>query len=121
MPRATNRPASRARRKKVLKRAKGFFGSRSKLYRTANESVKRALSFSYRDRRTKKRSMRRLWILRIGAACKNEGISYSRFMKGLALCNVELDRKMLSEMAISDKEGFAHLVAMVKDKVSSIG
>ncbi|MFC1809544.1 50S ribosomal protein L20 [Candidatus Omnitrophota bacterium] len=118
MPRARNNPASRHRRKKILKRARGFQGGRSKLIRTASESIKRAMASSYRDRRTKKRVMRRLWILRIGAACKANELSYSKFIRLLSLAKVEIDRKMLADIAVHDKEGFTKIVEFAKSKAA---
>ena len=103
---------ARQRRKKVLKLAKGFRGGRSKLFRTAADAVDKALMYAYRDRRVRKRDFRRLWITRINAAARMNNISYSKFIHGLKTANVELDRKILSELAISDPSGFAHLVTI---------
>jgi len=114
MPRAMNGVATRKRRKRVLKRAKGFVGGRSTLFRTANETVKRAMYFSYRDRKVKKRVMRGLFILRINAACRENGISYSRFISGLKKANVTLDRKMLSQICLRDDAAFTQLVEIAK-------
>lgn len=114
MPRATNNPATRRRRKKVLKQAKGFFQGRRKLYRQAKETVMRGLAFAYRDRRARKREFRNLWTIRINAACRELGLSYSRFMGGLKKKKVTLDRKALAELAVQDAEAFKHLVEMVK-------
>jgi len=105
---------ARRRHKKVLKQAKGYVGGRSKLYRTAKETVERAGVFAYRDRRTKKRAFRRLWIVRIGAAAKLGGISYSRFMDGLRKQGVELDRKVLADLAANEPAAFSRLVDQVK-------
>ncbi len=102
MPRATNNPASKARRKKYLKRAKGFVGGRRKLIRTVMETVDRAMAFSTRDRKVRKREFRKLWIIRINAAVREHGMSYSAFINKLKLANIDLDRKQLSEMAIND-------------------
>ncbi len=110
MTRATNAPASRRRRKRRLKMAKGFRGGRSRLFRTATEAVDRAMATAYAHRKQKKRSFRSLWIVRISAACRNNGITYSRFMEGLAKAGIALNRKMLSEMAIHDPDGFARIV-----------
>lgn len=118
MPRATNNPASKQRRKKILKRAKGFRGGRSKLIRTATETIKRAMACSYRDRRRKKRNMRSLWIVRLSAACKLNQISYSKFIHGIAAVGIELDRKMLSEIAIHDMDGFSKIVEKAKTKAA---
>jgi large subunit ribosomal protein L20 len=107
MPRATNNPASRQRRKKVLKRAKGFYSGRRKLFQNAKETVRRALRYAYRDRRARKRDFRRLWIARINAAVRAGDMKYSEFMAGLHAAGVEVDRKMLAELAISDPPAFA--------------
>ncbi|NIN00643.1 MAG: 50S ribosomal protein L20 [candidate division Zixibacteria bacterium] len=112
MPRARNAVASRARRKKVLKAAKGYYGGRSRLYRTAKESVRRGLSYAYAHRRRRKRDFRRLWITRINAASRLYGLSYSVFIDGLKKAGVLLDRKILADMAIHDKEGFARLAEL---------
>ena len=103
---------------RVLKLAKGFRGARSKQYRVAKQSVMRALTSSFAGRKEKKRQFRRLWIARINAAARMNGLSYSKFMYGLKLANVDLNRKMLSEMAISDPEGFAALVEVAKSKLA---
>lgn len=107
-------PASRARKKTMLKRVKGFRGSRSKLIRRASEAFMRAGRKAYVGRRLKKRSFRRLWIVRINAAVRDYGLSYSRFMHGLKKANIELDRKVLSELAVNNKAEFAKLVDLVK-------
>jgi large subunit ribosomal protein L20 len=109
----------RARRKKLLKHAKGFFLTKSKLYRSAKEAVNRSLRYSYRDRRTRKRDFRTLWIQRIGAAARNNGLSYSQLIHGLKVGGIDLDRKVLAEMAVSDAEGFAALVASAKQRLGS--
>ena len=103
---------ARKRRKKVLKLAKGFRGGRSKLYRTAADAVDKALMYAYRDRKARKRDFRRLWIARINAAARLNNLSYSKFIHGLKIANVELDRKILAEMAISDPSGFAELAKL---------
>ena len=103
---------ARRRRNKVLKLAKGFRGGRSRLYRTATEAVDRALSYAYRDRRNRKRDFRRLWITRISAAAKQNGTNYSQLMGGLKKAGVELDRKVLSNMAILDPNGFSQVVKL---------
>ena len=100
---------ARKRRKKVLKLAKGFRGGRSKLFRTAADAVDKALMYSYRDRRTRKRDFRRLWITRINAAARLNNLPYSKFIRGLKLAGLELDRKVLAELAISDPDGFAKI------------
>ena len=112
MARVTRGFKARRRRNKVLKLAKGFRGGRHKMYKTATEAVDRALSYAYRDRRNKKRDFRRLWITRISAAAKNNGTSYSKLMGGLKKVDVELDRKVLSNMAILDPNGFSQVVKL---------
>lgn len=114
MGRVRGAPSSRRRRRKILKAAKGYRGTRSKLIRTARETVQRAGQFAYRDRRRRKRDMRRLWIVRINAGARIHGLSYSRLMHGLKEANVEVDRKMLADMAINDADGFAKLVSIAK-------
>jgi len=106
--------ASRKRRKKVLKKAKGQFGGRSKLFRTAKESVQKGMYYAYRDRKQKKRSFRNLWIARVNAACREEGLSYSKFLNGLKKAKVALDRKILADLAVNDKKGFNKLVDLAK-------
>lgn len=103
---------ARRRRKKVLKLAKGFRGGRSKLYRTAADAVDKALMYAYRDRRARKRDFRRLWISRINAGARMNNLSYSKFIHGLKLANIELDRKVLAELAVSDPSGFAQIAKM---------
>ncbi len=110
MPRVKTSVASRKRRKKTLKLAKGYFGSKHVLYRTANEQVMRSQRYSYIDRKKLKREMRKLWITRINAAARQNDMSYSTFMNGLKLANIDINRKMLSEIAIHDPKGFANLV-----------
>ena len=106
---------SHQRHKKYLKRAEGYWGGRSRLYRTAREAVERSLVYSYRDRKVRKREFRKLWILRINAAARENGLSYSVFMRGLTLAGVELDRKVLSNMAILDAAAFSKLVTIAKE------
>lgn len=108
--RATNNPASRRRRKKILKAARGAFGGRHRLFQNAKETVKRALAYAYRDRRQKKRNIRMVWIARINAACRLNGMPYSRLINGLKMAGNELDRKMLSEIAINDPAAFTAIV-----------
>ena len=103
---------ARRRRKKVLKLAKGFRGGRSKLYRTAADAVDKALMYAYRDRRARKRDFRRLWISRINAAARMNNLSYSKFVHGLKLANIQLDRKVLAELAVSDPSGFTQLAKL---------
>jgi len=114
LPRVRHQVAARKRRKKILKKAKGYYGGRRKLYRTAKETVQRAMAYSYRDRRNKKRDFRSLWIVRINAACRLLGLSYSRFMNGLKKSGVAIDRKNLAEIAVKDPQTFAQLAQMVK-------
>ena len=123
MPRTTNAPASRKRRKKVLKYAKGYFGNKSKLFRYAKEAVQHAWQYAYIDRKKKKANMRGLWIVRLNAACREVGMSYSRFIEGLKAANIQLDRRQLSEIAIADAVAFAGLIkqaqAALKTKAAS--
>ena len=114
MPRVKGGTTTRQRRKKILKLAKGYFGSKRTLYRTAHEQVMRSLAYAYRDRKQRKREFRKLWIARINAATRQNGMSYSKFINGLKKANIEVNRKMLSEMAIHDSEGFAKLVEIAK-------
>ena len=114
MPRAKGGPKTRARRKRVLNQAEGFWGAKSKLFRSATEAVDRALKYSYRDRKVRKRDFRRLWIARINAAARLNGLSYSKFIAGLAKSGVALDRKILADLAISDPAGFTKLAESVK-------
>jgi large subunit ribosomal protein L20 len=109
----------RARRKKLLKHAKGFFLTKSKLYRSAKEAVNRSLRYSYRDRRNRKRDFRTLWIQRIGAAARNNGTTYSQLIHGLKLGGVDIDRKILADMAVRDAEGFAALVVSAKQNLAN--
>jgi len=106
------------RRKKVLKQAKGYFGSKHKLYKTAKEQVMHSLKYAYRDRKQNKREMRKLWITRINAACRMNDISYSKFISGLNKAGVEINRKMLSEIAIDDAKAFTNLVNIAKDALN---
>jgi large subunit ribosomal protein L20 len=106
MPRATNARASRERRKRVLNKAKGYRGRRSKLFRYAKDATMKAQYWAYRDRKTRKRNFRNLWIQRINAACRQFGTTYSRFMEGLAAAKIEVDRKVLSDLAIGDETAF---------------
>ena len=115
MTRVKNSVATRARRKKVLKRAKGYFGSKHRLFKTAQEQVMHSERYAFRDRKQKKRDFRKLSITRINAGCRENGISYSRFIDGLNKAGVEVNRKMLSELAIYDKEAFANLVKVAKE------
>ncbi len=110
--------AAHRRHKRYLKLAKGYRGARSKLYRTAREAVENALVYSYRDRKVKKREFRKLWILRINAGARLHGISYSKFIHGLALAGVELNRKVLADLAVREKEDFAKLAELAKSKLN---
>lgn len=114
MPRATNAPASRRRRKRRLKQARGFYGARSKLFRQATEAVDRSMRLATIHRKLKKREYRRLWIVRLNAACRLNGISYSRLIEGLTKARIALNRKMLSEIAIHDPQGFIQIVGEAK-------
>jgi large subunit ribosomal protein L20 len=118
MPRAKGGTKTRARHKKRLKLAKGYYGAKSKLFRTATEAVDRAQQYAYRDRRNRKRDFRRLWIARITAACRNNGMLYSRFINALKKAGIELDRKVLSEMAVRDPGGFTKLVDTAKARLA---
>lgn len=113
MPRATNNVAARRRRKKVLKAAKGYRLGKSRLYKTAKDQVEKSWQYAYRDRRVKKRTFRKLWITRINAACRLNGVSYSVFMNGLKKSDIELNRKSLADMAVHNPEGFGKLVQKV--------
>jgi len=119
MARATNSPASRKRRKKVLKYAKGYFGNKSRLFRYAKEAVQHAWQYSYIDRKKKKADRRGLWIVRLNAACRAAGITYSRFIEGLKAANIELDRKVLSDLAIRDEVAFNSLVQKAQDALKT--
>ncbi len=109
----------RARRKKLLRHTKGFFLTKSKLFRSAREAVNRSLRYSYRDRRNRKRDFRMLWIQRIGAAARNNGISYSQLIHGLKLGGIEIDRKILADMAVKDAEGFTALAESAKQHLAA--
>ena len=115
MARVKRGVTQRARHKKVLELAKGFHSGRSRLHKTANEAVLHSLDYQYRDRRNKKRDFHRLWIIRINAAARQNGLSYSRLMAGLKAAGVEINRKMLAEMAVSDSASFTSLVALARD------
>ena len=115
MTRVKNSVTTKARHKKVLKAAKGYFGSKHRLYKTAKEQLMHSGQYAFRDRKNKKRDFRKLWIARINAACRNEGISYSRFIEGLTKAGVEVNRKMLSEIAINDPKAFKELIKVAKD------
>jgi large subunit ribosomal protein L20 len=114
MPRTKHSVASRERRKRYLKAAKGFVGGRGSLYRTAKESVERSLVYAYRDRRQRKRDFRKLWIARINAAARLNGLSYNRFISGLKKAEIDINRKLLAEMAVNDATGFKQLADTAK-------
>lgn len=115
MPRATNKPATRRRRKKVLNMAKGYWGRRGKLYSVAKHSVEKALQYAYRDRRQRKRQFRRLWITRINAAARQNGVSYSQFMGAYRKSDLDLNRKALADLAVHDPNAFAQVVEHVQE------
>ncbi len=119
MPRTKRAVQSKRRRKKVLRAAKGYVGSKHRLYRTALESVRRALAYAYRDRRAKKREMRSLWITRINAAARMHGIGYGRLMDGLQKAGVAIDRRMLADIAVSDEAAFGEIVNKAKEALES--
>ncbi|MDA9264389.1 50S ribosomal protein L20 [Saprospiraceae bacterium] len=114
MPRSVNAVASRRRRKKILKAARGYFGARSKVYTVAKNAVEKAMQYSYIGRKLKKRAFRRLWIARINAAARQEGMSYSTFMHGLSKADIKLNRKVLADLAMNHSESFKTLVNQVK-------
>ena len=115
MPRATNAVTRRKRRKKVLDRAKGYYGRKHSSYRFANEQLMRSGAYAYRDRRVRKREFRRLWITRINAAARQEGMSYSAFMYGLNEAGVEVNRKMLADIAVNDRDAFRRFVELARE------
>ncbi len=119
MPRVKRGTKRHAKRLKILKRAKGFVLTKSKLYRSAKESVQRAEKYAYRDRRTRKRDFRSLWIVRIGAAARKRDLSYNQFIHGLKLAGVELDRKILADIAVKDQAGFSSLAAQAKQALAA--
>jgi large subunit ribosomal protein L20 len=119
MPRATNSPASRKRHKKVLKYARGYFGNKSKLFRYAKDAVQHAWQYAYAARKKKKGDRRSLWIIRLNAACRAQDISYSRFIEGLHAANIQMDRKVLSDLAIRDEAAFTAVVNQVKDALKT--
>jgi large subunit ribosomal protein L20 len=118
MPRVKGGTVTRRRRKRVLKLAKGFFGSKHRLYKVANQQVMKSLMYAYRDRRQKKRDFRKLWITRINAAARTNGLSYSRLMHGLKLAGIEVNRKMLADLAITDEKTFAELANAAKAQLN---
>ena len=118
MARVKTARTTRARHKKILKQAKGYFGAKHYRFRNANQAVMKSLSYAYVGRKDKKSDFRKLWITRINAAARMNGLSYSKFMYGLKLANIDLNRKVLSEMAINDAEGFAKLAELAKSKLA---
>lgn len=118
MSRATNNVAAKKRRKKYLKAAKGYFGARSRQYRVARQAVEKGWLYAYRDRKNKKREFRKLWIVRINAAARIEGLTYSSFINGLANANVEVDRKSLAYLAMNDQEAFKQLCNLAKENTN---
>ncbi|CAH0346257.1 50S ribosomal protein L20 [Bacillus sp. CECT 9360] len=117
MPRVKGGTVTRKRRKKVLKLAKGYYGSKHTLYKVANQQVMKSLMYAFRDRRQKKRDFRKLWITRINAAARINGLSYSRLMHGLKLAGIEVNRKMLADLAIADEQAFAQLATAAKQQL----
>lgn len=117
MPRVKRGVAGRARHKKIIKMAKGYFGAKSKLFRTANQAVMKALASAYRDRRRRKREYRQLWIARINAAARMNGMSYSRLINGLKRAGVDINRKMLADLAVNDAESFSQLIGVAKENL----
>ena len=114
MPRVRRGPRKKNRRVKILKQAKGYWGAKSRNYHTAKETVEKGLQYAYRDRRARKGDFRRLWIIRVKAAAEASGLSYSRFIRGLKILKIELDRKILAELAVNAPGTFAHIAGMVK-------
>lgn len=119
MPRVKGGYVTRRRRKRVLKLAKGYYGAKHLLYRTAHEQVMRSLAYAYRDRKQRKRDFRKLWISRINAACRLNKLSYSRFMYGLKLAHVDVNRKILADLAVNDAKAFNNLVELAKDALAN--
>ncbi|HHV71187.1 MAG TPA: 50S ribosomal protein L20 [Clostridia bacterium] len=119
MPRVKRGVTARRRHKKILKLAKGYRGLKSKVYRRANEQLLKSLSYSYRDRKARKRDFRKLWIARINAAARLNGLSYSRLINGLKMAGVDINRKMLADLAVNDAQGFAKLVEMAKESLKA--
>jgi large subunit ribosomal protein L20 len=119
MPRVKRAVTSKKKRREMLKKAKGYYGTRSRTYRKAKEQVQHSQQYAYRDRRNKKREIRRLWIARINAGARQNGMSYSTFIHGLKEAEIELDRKVLADMAVHDPDGFASLVETAKARLSA--
>jgi large subunit ribosomal protein L20 len=118
MPRVKGGTVTRKRRKKIIKLAKGYYGSKHTLYKVANQQVMKSLMYAFRDRRQKKRDFRKLWVTRINAAARQNGLSYSRLMHGLSVAGIEVNRKMLAELAVSDEKAFAELAAAAKQSLA---
>lgn len=118
MARVKRGVVARARHKKILKQAKGYYGARSRVFRVAKQAVTKAGQYAYRDRRAKKRTFRQLWIVRINAAARQSGLSYSRFINGLKKASIEIDRKILADIAVHDQKGFAALVEKAKESLA---
>lgn len=119
MPRVKGGTVTRRRHKKILKLARGFRGSKHRLFRTANQQVMKSLMYAYRDRRTKKRDFRKLWIARINAAARNNGLSYSKLIYGLKVAGIEVNRKMLADLAVNDGKAFSELATVAKTKLNA--
>lgn len=117
MPRTKRGTVARKRRKKILKLAKGYYGAKSKLFKVANQQVMRSMQYAYRDRKQRKRDFRKLWIARINAAARADGMSYSRFINGLKKADVQINRKVLADLAVNDKAAFSELVEVAKENV----
>ncbi len=115
MPRTKRGTVARKRRKKILKLAKGYYGAKSKLFKMANQQVMRSMQYAYRDRKQRKRDFRKLWIARINAAARADGMSYSRFINGLKKADVQINRKVLADLAVNDKAAFSDLVEVAKE------
>jgi len=118
MPRVKSTPVTKNRRKKIIKLAKGYYGSKHTLYKVANQAVMKSFMYAYRDRRNKKRDFRRLWITRINAAARMNGLSYSRLMHGLKLAEIEVNRKMLADLAVTDTQAFTQLADLAKKEIA---
>ncbi|MCL2606376.1 MAG: 50S ribosomal protein L20 [Coriobacteriia bacterium] len=119
MPRVKRAVHAQKKRRAILKQAKGYYGAKSRTYKAAKEQVQHSLQYQYRDRRNKKRDIRRLWITRINAAARQNGMSYSRFMNGLKIAGIDLDRKVLADMAVNDGAAFGRLVDVAKDALKA--
>ena len=117
MPRVKTGTTRRRRHKKILRMAKGYRGSKSTLFKVANQQVMKSLNYAYRDRRARKREFRQLWIARINAGCRQNGLSYNKFINGLKKAGVEINRKMLADMAVNDEQAFSELVKLAKESV----